>query len=146
MVTTVKPRAPANALLNAADLDIPYAMSVMALTQDYLQRNRESAARTLKAYLEGVGFMIRDKEGALRILAKYLKRNDPAFLEEMYAIAYKFTERIPRVDFRTVATILEFEPVKGVDAEALAPKAIDNGLVEELVKEGFIERVFGKGS
>jgi hypothetical protein len=40
---------------------------------------------------------------------------------------------------------LEFEPVKGVDAEALVPKAIDNSLIEELVKEGFIERVFGKG-
>ena len=35
--------------------------------------------------------------------------------------------------------------VKGVDAEALVPKAIDNSLVEELFKEGFIERVFGKG-
>ncbi len=145
MVTTVKPRAPANALLNAADLDIPYAMNVMASTRDYLERNRENALRTLKAYIEGVGSMTRDKEGALRVLAKYLKRDDPAFLEEMYAIAYKFTERIPRVDGRTVATILEFEPVKGVDAEALARKAIDNSLVEELVKEGFIERVFGKG-
>ena len=63
----------------------------------------------------------------------------------MHAVAFNFTERIPRVDGRTVATILEFEPVKGVDAEALVPKAIDNSLVEELVKEGFIERVFGKG-
>lgn len=146
MVTTVKPRGPANSLLNAADLDIPYAMSVMALTRDFLQRNRESAARTLKAYLEGVGFMTRDKDGALRILAKYLKRNDPAFLEEMYVIGYKFTERSPRVDVRTVATILEFEPVKGIDAEALAPKVIDNSLVEELVKEGFIEKVFSQAS
>jgi NitT/TauT family transport system substrate-binding protein len=144
-VTTVKPRAPANALLNAADLDIPYAMSVMASTRDYLQKNRESATRILRAYIEGVGFMARNKAGALRILAKYLKRDDPAFLEEMHAVAANFTERIPRVDGRTVATILEFEPVKGVDAEALVPKAIDNSLVEELFKEGFIERVFGKG-
>jgi hypothetical protein len=89
--------------------------------------------------------MARNKAGALRILAKYLKRDDPAFLEEMHAVASTFTERIPRVDGRTVATILEFEPVKGVDAEALVPKAIDNSLVEELFKEGFIERVFGKG-
>lgn len=41
--------------------------------------------------------------------------------------------------------VQEFEPVKGVDAEALIPKAIDNSLVEELVKEGFVEKVFGKG-
>ncbi len=144
MVTTVKPRAPANALLNAVDLDIVFAMNVMGSTRDYLQRNRATADRVLKAYIEGVGAMIQDKENALKVLAKYLKRSDPAFLEEMYALAYKFTERIPRVDTRTIATVLEFEPVKGADPEALAPKAIDNSLVEELVKDGFIEKVFGK--
>ncbi len=42
--------------------------------------------------------------------------------------------------------VLEFEPVKGVDGEALVPTAIDNSYVEELVKEGFIERVFDKGA
>jgi len=89
--------------------------------------------------------MMHDKENALRVLAKYLKRSDPSFLEEMYTTARTFMERVPRVDARTVATVLEFDPVKGVDPDALASKVIDNGLVEKLVKEGFIEKVFGKG-
>lgn len=146
MVTTVRPRAAAKALLNAADLDIPFAMNVMAVTQDFLQKNPDRVERILKAYIEGVGAMIHEKENALRVFAKYLKRGDPGFLEEMYAIAHQFMERIPRVDARTVSTVLEFEPVKGADPELLASKVIDNRLVERLVREGFIERIFGKGT
>ncbi|MBM4260071.1 MAG: ABC transporter substrate-binding protein [Deltaproteobacteria bacterium] len=39
IVSAVKPRAPARALLNAADLDIPFAMNVFAVTRDFLQKN-----------------------------------------------------------------------------------------------------------
>ena len=144
MVTSVRPRNPANGLLNAADLEIPFAMNVIAATQEFLQKNPQTAERVLKAYIEGVGAMNHDRETTLKVLAKYLKRSDPGFLDEMYRIAVQFTDRIPRVDPRTAATVLEFEPVKGVDAEGLAPKVIDNSLVDKLVREGFIDRVFGK--
>ena len=33
MITSVKPKAPSKALLNAADLEIPFAMNVMAATR-----------------------------------------------------------------------------------------------------------------
>ena len=96
----------------------------------------------LRAYIEGVAAMNHDRDTALKVLAKYLKRNDPAFLDEMYKVSVQFTDRIPRVDPRTVTTVLEFEPVKGVDAETLAPKVIDNSLVDKLVREGFISKLY----
>ena len=105
-----------------------------------------SAERLLRAYIEGGAAMNHDRETALKVLAKYLKRDDPAFLDEMYKIAVKFTDHNPRIDPRTVATVLEFEPVKGVDAESLAPKAIDNSLVDKLAKERFIDKTFSKAT
>jgi len=146
MVTSVRPRTAANALLNAADLEIPFAMNVFATTQEFLQKNSETAERLLRAYIDGVAALNHDRETALKVLAKYLKRNDPAFLDEMHKIAVRFTDRIPTVDPRTVATVLEFEPVKGVDAESLTAKVIDNRIVEKLAREGFIDRAFAKGS
>jgi len=146
MVTSVKPRSPANSLLNAADLEIPVAMNVFAATADFLQKNPQTAERVMRAYIEGVAAMNHDRETAQKVLAKYLKRNEPAFLDEMYKIAVQFTDRVPRVDPRTVATVLEFEPVKGVDAETLTPKVIDNSIVDKLAKEGFIEKFFGKSA
>jgi NitT/TauT family transport system substrate-binding protein len=145
-VTTVKPKSAAKALLNAAELDIPYAMNLITVTQDYLQKNPDTAERVLKAYIEGVASMIQDKNLAAKIFAKYLKRSDAGFVEETYSIVAKFMERIPRVDPRTVSTVLEFEPIKGADADSLAAKLIDNSIVDKLVKEGFTEKVLGKAN
>jgi len=142
MVTSVRPRTAANSLLNAADLEILFAQNVVATTQEFLQKNPQTVERLLRAYVEGVAAMNHDSETALKVLAKYLKRNDPTFLNEMYKISVQFTDQIPRVDPRTVATVLEFEPVKGVDAETLTPKVIDNSLIDKLVKEGFIDKAF----
>jgi ABC-type nitrate/sulfonate/bicarbonate transport system substrate-binding protein len=142
IVTGVKPAAPARALLNAFDLDIPFAMNVMAITRDYLQKNSDTVERAVKAYIEAVALMNHDKETTLRVLAKYFKRSNPNFLEETYDLVIRFTEKTPRVDARNVATVLEFEPVKGVDAESLSAKVIDNSLVDKLAKDGFIEKVF----
>ena len=144
MVTAVKPRAPARALLNAADLDIPFAMNVMAVTREFLLKNPDTVERAMKAYIEAVAKMNNDQEATLKVLAKYFKRNDASFLDETYGIVTRFTEKIPRVDARNVSTVLEFEPVKGADAETLTPKVIDNSVVEKIAKEGFIEKVFGK--
>src|SRR4030095_2551773 len=79
IVTGVKPGVPARALLNAADLDIPFAMNVMAVTRDFLQKNPDTAERAVKAYIEAVGAMNNDKETTLKVLAKYFKRSDPIF-------------------------------------------------------------------
>jgi ABC-type nitrate/sulfonate/bicarbonate transport system substrate-binding protein len=144
IVSAVIPRAPSRALLNAADLDIPFAMNVFAVTREFLQKHPDTAERLVKGYIEAVGAMNHDRDTTLKVLARYFKRNDPAFLDETYTLVTKFTEKTPRVDSRNVATVLEFEPVKGVDAETLAPKVIDNSIVDKLVKEGFIDRVFAR--
>jgi NitT/TauT family transport system substrate-binding protein len=144
MVTSVKPRAPSRALLNAADLDIPFAMNVMAVTREFSQKNPAIVERAMKAYIEAVAKMNNDKQATLKVLAKYFKRSDSSFLDETYGIVTRFTEKIPRVDARNVATVLELEPAKGADAETLTAKVIDNSIVEKIAKEGFIEKVFGK--
>jgi ABC-type nitrate/sulfonate/bicarbonate transport system substrate-binding protein len=130
IVTGVKPVAPSRALLNAFDLDISFAMKVMAITREFQQKNPDTVERAVKAYIEAVAAMNHDKGTTLKVLAKYFKRSDPDFLDETYRLVNRFTEKTPRVDARNVATVLEFEPVKGVDAETLTPKVIDNSVVD----------------
>lgn len=142
-VTTVKPKAAARPLANAIDLDVPYAMNLITVTQDFLRANPDTAERLLKAYIEGVGSMIRDKGLATTIFSKYFKRSDPAFLDETYSIVAKYLERIPRIDPRTIATAIEIESIKGASAEQLTEKLVDNSIVDRLVKEGFTDKVFG---
>src|SRR3989442_686301 len=84
IVTGVKPGAPARALLNAADMDIPFAMNVMAVTREVLQKNPDTVERGIKAYIEAVGAMNHDRKTTLKGLGKYFKRSDPNFLEKNY--------------------------------------------------------------
>jgi hypothetical protein len=78
------------------------------------------------------------------MLARYLNRSDRAFLEETYEIATKYTDRIPRVDARSVASVLDFSNIKDIKPEVLAEQFIDNSLVDSLVKDKFVEKTFGK--
>src|SRR5918992_682486 len=86
IVTGVKPAAPSRALLNAFDLDIPFAMNVMAVTREFLQKNPDTVERVIKAYIEAVAAMNHDKETTLKVLAKYFKRSDADFLDETYRL------------------------------------------------------------
>jgi NitT/TauT family transport system substrate-binding protein len=144
MMTTVKPRAQSRALLNAADLEIPYALSVIATTPQYLQAKRDTVERFLKGYIEGVARMNQDKEKAVKVMAKYLRINNPDILEEAYNLAKNYTEKIPRVDRSTIPPIMEFAQIKDVGAEALAAKVIDNSLADKLVQEKFVQKAFGR--
>jgi NitT/TauT family transport system substrate-binding protein len=144
MMTTVKPRIAARPLVNAADLDIAYPMSIMGVTQSYLQANRATLERVLRAYVEGVAMMVHDKDRAVSILARYLRRNDPAFLDETYNLVRTYTERTPRFDLRAIPTLLEFEQAKGVNPDAFAAKVVDNSIVDQLVQEKFIENLYAK--
>lgn len=38
MVTSVRPRSPANSLMDAADLEVPYAMNVFAATRNFCRK------------------------------------------------------------------------------------------------------------
>lgn len=144
MMTSVTPKGRARVLLSPTDLDVPYAMNVIATTREYLRDHTGVVERVLRAYIEGVAIMTHEKDRAVKVLAKYLKRTDPVFLEEMYLLAKNYTERVPRVDPRIIAPILEFAEIKGTSPETLAAKVIDNGLVDKLVEEKFIEKLFPK--
>ncbi len=79
----------------------------------------------------------------MKILAKYLNRADRPFIEEMYNLAKTHIDRVPRVDPLGISTALEFSDIKGVNPEALSVQLIDNSFVDKLVKEKFIEKLFG---
>ena len=145
MLTSVRPRIAANALLNAADLEIPFAMNVFAATQDFLQKNSQTAERLLRSVYRRRGrteSRPRNRaEGARQIPQTERTRVSRPDAQNCRTLHRPDSQK---VDPRTVATVLEFEPVKGVDADSLALKVIDNGIIDKLVREGFIEKAFAE--
>lgn len=143
-MTLVRPKVPARALLNAADLDISLGYNWFTTTRKYSRENPEMLLRVLRALVEGAAALVHEKERAIRMLSKYLNRTDRPFLEEAYEIAQKYTDRVPQVDTRSVATVLDFSNIEDIIPEALSKQFIDNSFVDRLAKEKFLEKVFGK--
>ena len=54
-------------------IDVPTLAGGLNTSQPMLEKNRDMFIRFLKGYLEGVYFMIRNKEESLKAFAKYLQ-------------------------------------------------------------------------
>ena len=85
--------------------------------------------------------MLRDpnqRERVLKTVARYTRLKETKAIEEIYNDAFKYVDRVPRVDADAVSTTLEFMGKKGLPIETFA----DNSIIDRLVREGFINQVY----
>jgi ABC-type nitrate/sulfonate/bicarbonate transport system substrate-binding protein len=125
VISALRVNAPMRMLVDLAELGIRYSNIVEAM---------------VRAYLEGVAAASHDRERALRVIQKYTRLQDQKLIDELYADAVKFLERVPRLDAESIAPIVEFMGKKPIPVEALA----DNSIVNRLEREGFIDRLYNK--
>ena len=136
----VSPPSQAKILTRLIDLGIPYSMNMIAVSREYLRRNPETVERMVRAYADGVAFMNRQKEQALKIIAKYARLTDPKMIEDHYNDSVTYLDRIPKADPEAVQTILEFMGKKGIPLDTF----MDSTIIEKLTREGFFERLYKK--
>ena len=136
----VSPPSQAKILTRLIDLGIPYSMNMIAVSRDYLRRNPETCERMVRAYADGVAFMNRQKEQALKIIAKYARLTDPKMIEDHYNDSVTYLDRVPKADPEAVQTILEFMGKKGIPLDTF----MDSTIIEKLTREGFFERLYKK--
>jgi len=140
VISALRVNAPMRMLADLAELDIRYSNIVIAVSRDYQRRNSDTVEAMVRAYLEGVAAANHQKERALRVIQKYARLQDQKLVDELYADAVKFLERVPRLDAESIAPIVEFMGKKPIPLETIA----DNSIVDRLAREGFIEKLYGK--
>ena len=128
-------------LVDFGEIGITYPNSPLATTQLLLEKNRNTALRVLRAYCEGIHRVRTDREGTIKVLAKYTKVQDAEILSELYRIyGTKYLEPIPKVKLEAVDEVLRSEvksstPVKATDF-------VDNSLVAELEQQGLFQGLY----
>ena len=128
-------------LVDFGDIGIIYPNSPLATTQSYLEKNRPTALRLLRAYCEAIHRVRTDKDGAIKVLAKYTKVQDGEILNELYRIyGVKYQEAIPRVRLDAVEEVLRSE-VKSATA-VKASDFVDNSLIAELEQQGLFQSLY----
>jgi NitT/TauT family transport system substrate-binding protein len=136
----VTPPSLAKILVRLVDMGIPYSMNMIAVQREYYRRNPEPVENLVKAYADGLSFMHRNKERALKIIAKYSRLSDPRMIEDFYSDAVTYLDRVPRAEPEAVQTILDFMGKKGIPLETFQ----DNAVVDKLTREGFFEKLLKK--
>ncbi len=136
----VDANTPVKMLINLAESGIPYSMNLITVWRNYFKNSPKTVEAIVRAYIEGVAAIHLQREKALRTLAKYARTNDPKSVEEMYLYATTHLERIPRVEPQAISTILDMMGKKDLPLERFA----DNSIVDGLVQEGFIEKLYKK--
>jgi NitT/TauT family transport system substrate-binding protein len=140
VTSELRVQIPVKVLVNLVDLGIPYSANVIAVQRDYYRRSPKIVEGIVRAYTEGVAALKNDKNGGLKVVAKYSRYTDPKFIESQYSDSSTFLDRVPRVEKAAVAPILEFMDQKDVSLETFA----DNAIIERLVKEGYIDKLYTK--
>jgi NitT/TauT family transport system substrate-binding protein len=132
--------SPPKILVRLVDMGIPYSMNMIAVQKEYYRRNPEPVENLVRAYVDGLAFMHRNKDRAIKIITKHSRLNDAKLIEQFYDDAVTYLDRIPRAEPEAVQTILEFMGKKGIPSETFQ----DNAIVDKLTREGFFEKIFKK--
>lgn len=133
---SVQPRL----LMKLEDLGFQYSMDVIAYSRDDMKRSPQLVDGMVRAYTEGVAAMHYQKERAYRAIAKYARLHDQKKIDEIYQDSIVYLEKTPRVEPEAINSILDFMGKKGLPLETFA----DNTLVDKMVREGFIEKLYRK--
>jgi ABC-type nitrate/sulfonate/bicarbonate transport system substrate-binding protein len=136
----VTPPSQAKVLLQLVDMGIPYSMNMIAVQREYLRRNPDVVENAVRAYVDGLAFMHRNKERALKIIAKYSRLNDPKQIDQFYDDAMTYLDRVPRAEPEAVQTILEFMGKKGIALDTFQ----DNSIIDKLTREDFFDKLYTK--
>jgi NitT/TauT family transport system substrate-binding protein len=135
-------------ILDISKMRIAFPSVGLVASRDYVGKNRANAKGFMQAYLEAIRDIKKNKEAALRIMAKYLRMDletNRDILVDTYdeTLASDEMERKPypnrdgiKLAVELTAKQRNISPIPAVD------KFIDTSLLEELDRSGFIDQLY----
>ena len=131
-------------LASTADFqkNYPFPYICGTTTKSYLASNRSTVKRLVMALSEGVYFFKTYKEESKKILAKYTRQNNEAYLEAAYEINAKLLDRVPYVTREGMDLQLKDAVSRKPGSTVKVDDIIDDTVVTELEKEGFFDKLY----
>jgi NitT/TauT family transport system substrate-binding protein len=132
-----------NVLVNLAELGIPYPQQVIETTDRFIRENPQAVKNFLKGFIAGIHYGLTNKEGAKKIIAKYMKVTDPEILEATYASYVQTTDRRAFPNIEGFRYGLEEVAKRLPAAKDKKPEDFINmRFLNELEKEGFFKELY----
>jgi ABC-type nitrate/sulfonate/bicarbonate transport system substrate-binding protein len=124
-------------ILNVTELNIPFVFVGIVTTRKIIQQKPDAVNRYLRAYTEALSIIRRDKETAMKVMAKFMKTDDRKVLEAIYEEHAPVLQRVPLMTRDEVQALLDV--VKNPKGQQVKPEDFyDNSFIQRLDASGFI--------
>ncbi|MFI5267916.1 MAG: ABC transporter substrate-binding protein [Chloroflexota bacterium] len=134
----------AHLVVDEATFHEPEQQVGMGLAKAYIAQNRAAALGVVKASIEAIHRWKTDPAFAKKVIQKYLKSDDQAYIDDGYS-AYAST--FPEVPYPTkegfTNTIEQVSTQQPNAKNVTADQCMDLSLVKELEDSGFIKQIYG---
>ena len=128
-----------------AKFDVPTPGGGINVTAAYLKQNRNLVINFLKGYMEGIHFMLRQKEQSLKVLHKYFQNSDMTAMGYLYDETTQRLEKELRANPESIRFHLEMSALDDPRAAKLSEKDFwDSSVVDEIRRSGFVEQLYKK--
>jgi NitT/TauT family transport system substrate-binding protein len=128
-------------ILNVTELNIPFIFVAVVTTRKVIEQKPDAVSRYLRGYVEAISIILRDKETAIKVMAKYMKTDNRQALEAVYGEHAPVFQRLPLMTKEEVRAVLEV--AKNPKAAQTKPEEFfDNSFLQKLDASGFINSLY----
>ncbi len=127
-------------LVDITELKIPFLFTGMLSSPKVVREKNEALTRYLRAYIEAMALIRRDKEITIKSIGKFLKSTDREALEstyEEYKNVFPTTPLMTAAEVQAVLDVAKSPKAKSMKAQDF----FDNSIVQKIQASGFIEQV-----
>lgn len=125
-------------LLQIGDLGVEVQGNGLATSRSFIQSNRDIVKAAVKGYVEAIHFIYSNKKETQKVFAKFMRNNDPEFLENAYQHYIKTIPKKPYPTLKGIQFLLDMlAPQMPQAASAKPEQFVDLSFLQELEKEGF---------
>ena len=143
-ITTIAQRDGMHVLMDMSELGAEFQITGLASSQSFIAKNRPSAMKLMRAFVEGIHFYKTRKKESMAIIAKYMRTNDTEAVEATWDyFANKIVPRKPYPTAQGIKALLDLAAKERPEAAKVPPERIMNiSLLKELDDNGFIDRLY----
>jgi len=143
-ITTIAQREGMNILLDMSELGAEYQITGLASSQSFITKNRPSALKLMRAFVEGIHFYKTRRKESMNIIAKYMRTDDMEAVGATYEyFADKIVPKKPYPTAQGIKALLDLAAKDRPEAARVSSERFMNvSLLKELDESGFIDRLY----
>ncbi|MBI4524038.1 MAG: ABC transporter substrate-binding protein, partial [Deltaproteobacteria bacterium] len=130
-------------LLDPQTLGFPFYSAALTARKSWLDRQPDVARRFMKAYVEAISVIHKEKPFTLRVIAKYSREREPEGMEESYQLLQNNLPRVPEPALDAIRMGLNILAETKPEVAAADPsRFIDTRFIQELKQSGYIDALY----